>query len=83
MCTTYKENVKSYNRKINSLKLNNTDIIKLILEKALDEVNLITTTKINQKIKRFINNLIYLKIIIEKIGKINSDSRSEIKKQKT
>ena len=78
MCTTYKENVKSYNRKINSLKLNNTDIIK-----ALDEVNLITTTKVNQKIKRFINNLIYLKIIIEKIGKINSDSRSEIKKQKT
>ena len=47
------------------LKFNNTDRIKLILKKGLDELNLIITTKINKKIKRFIHNLIYLKIIIE------------------
>ena len=47
------------------LKVNNTDRIKLILAKGLDELNSIITTKINKKIKRFIHNLIYLKIIIE------------------
>ena len=64
------------------LKLNNTDRINLIFENALAELNLIITTQINKKIKSFTHNLIYLKITIEKIKKINSDSRSEIIKKR-
>ena len=64
------------------LKLNNTDRINLIFENALAELNLIITTQINKKIKSFTHNLIYLKITIEKIEKINSDSRSEIIKKR-
>ena len=63
------------------LKLDNTDRINLIFENALGEFNLIITTQTNKKIKSFTHNLIYLKIIIEKIEKINSDSRSEIIKK--
>ena len=64
------------------LKLNNTDRINLIFENALAELNLIITTQINKEIKSFTHNLIYLKITIEKIEKINSDSRSEIIKKR-
>ena len=64
------------------LKLNNTDRINLIFENAVAELNLIITTQINKKIKSFTHNLIYLKITIEKIEKINSDSRSEIIKKR-
>ena len=51
------------------LKPFNTIGIKIILQKALDELNSIITTKIKKKIEIFMHGPIDSKIVIEKIEK--------------
>ena len=63
-------------KRLIDLKFYYVDIIKLIL----DEHNLIITTKIKKRIYEFMVSLINLKIIMEKLAKINNNERLEMRK---
>ena len=63
-------------KRLIDLKFYYVDIIKLIL----DEHNLIITTKIKERIYEFMVSLINLKIIMEKLAKINNNERLEMRK---
>ena len=62
-------------KRLIDLKFYYVDIIKLIL----DEHNLITT-KIKKRIYEFMVSLINLKIIMEKLAKINNNERLDMRK---
>ena len=63
-------------KRLIDLKFYYVDIIKLIL----DEHNLIITTKIKKRIYEFMVSLINLKIIMEKLAKINNNERLDMRK---
>ena len=66
MCTAYRKLSNPIIERLIDLKPFNTIGIKIILQKALDELNSIITTKIKKKIEIFMHSPIDLKIVIEK-----------------